>query len=133
MWGSFPPIQEAFCQQGLPSILGVADSEHATGRLSGAARRRQRGQHRATLRAHAARVAPLPPGAPQQRHRARADERVSGHHGGERGQKEIEVFKRKWIYYYCYCGVGFTTRTLGDHIVTFTREGNTAYGCNVYD
>ncbi|KAF8516985.1 hypothetical protein JB92DRAFT_2907695, partial [Gautieria morchelliformis] len=51
--------------------------------------------------------------------------------GGERGQKEIEVFKRKWIYYYCYCEVGFTTRTLGDHIVTFTREGNTAYGCNV--
>ncbi|KAF8526765.1 hypothetical protein JB92DRAFT_2871686 [Gautieria morchelliformis] len=44
--------------------------------------------------------------------------------GGERGQKEIEVFKRKWIF-------GFTTRTLGDHIVTFTREGNTAYGCNV--
>ncbi|KAF8526759.1 CFS1-like protein [Gautieria morchelliformis] len=74
--------------------------------------------------------------------------------GGERGQKEIEVFKRKWICD-CYCEVGFTTRTLGgeslnicivyavrgftvyirflDHIVTFTREGNTAYGCNVYD
>ncbi|KAF8524992.1 hypothetical protein JB92DRAFT_2878043 [Gautieria morchelliformis] len=53
--------------------------------------------------------------------------------GGERGQKKIEVFKRKWIcecYYSaaCYCEVGFTTRTLGDHIVTFTREGNTAYG-----
>ncbi|KAF8588585.1 CFS1-like protein [Ramaria rubella] len=53
--------------------------------------------------------------------------------GGERGMREIEVFKRKWIYYYCYCEVGFTTRTLGDHIVTFTREGNTAYGCNVYN
>ncbi|KAF8525017.1 hypothetical protein JB92DRAFT_2878595 [Gautieria morchelliformis] len=52
--------------------------------------------------------------------------------GGERGQKEVEVFKRKWICG-CYCEVGFTTRTLGDHMVTFTREGNTAYRCNVYD
>lgn len=46
---------------------------------------------------------------------------------------EIEVFKRKWIYYYCYCEVGFTTRTLGDHIVTFMREGNQSYGCDVYE
>ncbi|KIJ42342.1 hypothetical protein M422DRAFT_31315 [Sphaerobolus stellatus SS14] len=52
--------------------------------------------------------------------------------GGARGRNEIEVFKRKWIYYYCYCEVGFTTRTLGDHIITFTREGNATYGCNVY-
>ncbi|CAE6484551.1 unnamed protein product [Rhizoctonia solani] len=40
-----------------------------------------------------------------------------------RGRNEIEVFKRKWVYYYCYCEVGFTTRTLGDHILTFVREG----------
>ncbi|KAJ1310032.1 hypothetical protein OPQ81_006785 [Rhizoctonia solani] len=40
-----------------------------------------------------------------------------------RGRNEIEVFKRKWVYYYCYCEVGFTTRTLGDHIITFVREG----------
>jgi len=53
--------------------------------------------------------------------------------GGQRGLREIEVFKRKWMYYYCYCEVGFTTRTLGDHIITFTREGNISYGCNVYD
>ncbi|KAF9071211.1 S-adenosyl-L-methionine-dependent methyltransferase [Rhodocollybia butyracea] len=51
----------------------------------------------------------------------------------ERAQREIEVFKRKWIYYYCYCEVGFTTRTLGDHIVTFTREGVRDYGCNVLE
>ncbi|CAE6338204.1 unnamed protein product, partial [Rhizoctonia solani] len=37
-----------------------------------------------------------------------------------RGRQEIEVFKRKWVYYYCYCEVGFTTRTLGDHIITFS-------------
>ncbi|TBU29980.1 cyclopropane-fatty-acyl-phospholipid synthase [Dichomitus squalens] len=46
---------------------------------------------------------------------------------------EIEVFRRKWIYYYCYCEVGFTTRRLGDHIITFSREGNLAYGCQVYE
>ncbi|PPQ86315.1 hypothetical protein CVT25_005616 [Psilocybe cyanescens] len=46
---------------------------------------------------------------------------------------EIEVFKRKWIYYYCYCEVGFTTRTLGDHVMTFVREGNQEYGCDVYE
>ncbi|KAL0581175.1 hypothetical protein V5O48_000865 [Marasmius crinis-equi] len=51
---------------------------------------------------------------------------------GPMGKQEIEVFKRKWLYYYCYCEVGFTTRTLGDHIITFTREGYQEYGCNVY-
>ncbi|KDR82375.1 hypothetical protein GALMADRAFT_220377 [Galerina marginata CBS 339.88] len=49
------------------------------------------------------------------------------------GRDEIEVFKRKWMYYYCYCEVGFTTRTLGDHIMTFTREGSQEYGCDVYE
>ncbi|KEP53013.1 cyclopropane-fatty-acyl-phospholipid synthase [Rhizoctonia solani 123E] len=48
-----------------------------------------------------------------------------------RGRNEVEVFKRKWVYYYCYCEVGFTTRTLGDHIITFTREGFEGYGCDV--
>ncbi|KIK57142.1 hypothetical protein GYMLUDRAFT_46375 [Collybiopsis luxurians FD-317 M1] len=51
----------------------------------------------------------------------------------ERAKTEIEVFKRKWIYYYCYCEVGFTTRTLGDHIITFTREGAQGYGCNTFE
>ncbi|KAJ6525285.1 CFS1-like protein [Mycena vulgaris] len=51
---------------------------------------------------------------------------------GRRGKEEIEVFKRKWICA-CYCEVGFTSRTLGDHIITFTREGCTDYGCTVYE
>ncbi|KAH7915484.1 CFS1-like protein [Hygrophoropsis aurantiaca] len=51
---------------------------------------------------------------------------------GERGRHEIEVFKRKWLCD-CYCEVGFTTRTLGDHIITFTREGCVPYGCDVYE
>ncbi|KNZ82070.1 Cyclopropane-fatty-acyl-phospholipid synthase [Termitomyces sp. J132] len=69
---------------------------------------------------------------------------------GPTGMQEIEVFKRKWICklslvlliavlilrcidYYCYCEVGFTTRTLGDHIVSFVREGYQDYGCNVME
>ncbi|KAF6744463.1 cyclopropane-fatty-acyl-phospholipid synthase [Ephemerocybe angulata] len=60
----------------------------------------------------------------------------------KKAAEEIDVFKRKWIYYYCYCEVGFTTRTLGerraevsraDHIMTFAREGYWAYGCDVYN
>ncbi|KAI0667642.1 cyclopropane-fatty-acyl-phospholipid synthase [Trametes maxima] len=50
-----------------------------------------------------------------------------------KAREEIEVFRRKWIYYYCYCEVGFTTRRLGDHIITFSREGNVEYGCQVYE
>ncbi|KAJ7600817.1 CFS1-like protein [Mycena floridula] len=45
---------------------------------------------------------------------------------GERGKQEIEVFKRKWIF-------GFTTRTLGDHIISFTREGCQDYGCDTFE
>ncbi|KAJ7279676.1 CFS1-like protein [Mycena rebaudengoi] len=42
----------------------------------------------------------------------------------------LEIFKRKWI---CadYCEAAFKTRTLGDHIITFTREGNVSFGCDV--
>ncbi|KAK0433253.1 CFS1-like protein, partial [Armillaria borealis] len=43
---------------------------------------------------------------------------------------EQEVFRRKWI---CddYCEAGFSTRSLGDHIITFTRAGNTSLRCDV--
>jgi len=47
----------------------------------------------------------------------------------ERG--EIEVFRRKWIYYFCYCEIGFAERLLGTHIITFTREGNGEYEVHV--
>ncbi|KAJ7833680.1 CFS1-like protein [Mycena leptocephala] len=46
----------------------------------------------------------------------------------------LEVFRRKWISDVArsdYCEAGFRTRTLGDHIVTFTREGHVAFGCDV--
>lgn len=41
----------------------------------------------------------------------------------EMGDKEVEVFRRKWIYYFCYCEAGFATKTLGDAIITVGREG----------
>ncbi|KAF9648013.1 CFS1-like protein [Thelephora ganbajun] len=52
---------------------------------------------------------------------------------GGNGRYEIEVFRRKWIYYYCYCEAGFSLRSLGDHIITFTRDGSEDHGCNVYE
>ncbi|KAJ7147852.1 CFS1-like protein [Mycena crocata] len=48
--------------------------------------------------------------------------------------KGLEIFKRKWISHILssdYCEAAFKTRTLGDHIVTFTREGNVAFGCDL--
>ncbi|KAM0789871.1 hypothetical protein ACM66B_006717 [Microbotryomycetes sp. NB124-2] len=41
-----------------------------------------------------------------------------------KSRKDIEVFRRKWIYYFVYCEIGFSQRALGDHILTLTREGN---------
>ncbi|KAI1078207.1 cyclopropane-fatty-acyl-phospholipid synthase [Whalleya microplaca] len=37
--------------------------------------------------------------------------------------EEIEVFRRKWEYYFTYCEAGFVTKTLGDAIITVGREG----------
>ncbi|TIA82009.1 hypothetical protein E3P98_01660 [Wallemia ichthyophaga] len=36
----------------------------------------------------------------------------------------IEVFRRKWVYYFTYCEAGFDARAIGDHILTITRESN---------
>ncbi|KAG5984080.1 hypothetical protein E4U55_006112 [Claviceps digitariae] len=38
-------------------------------------------------------------------------------------KEEIEVFRRKWEYYFTYCEAGFVTKTLGDVIITVGREG----------
>ncbi|KAJ6462469.1 CFS1-like protein [Mycena sanguinolenta] len=45
--------------------------------------------------------------------------------------ESLEIFKRKWIYYFDYCEAGCKTRTLGTYIVTFTREGDVSFGCDV--
>ncbi|KAF8521213.1 CFS1-like protein [Hysterangium stoloniferum] len=44
----------------------------------------------------------------------------------------VEIFRRKWI---CvdYCEAGFQTKILGNHIISFTREGNVALGCTWSD
>jgi len=38
-------------------------------------------------------------------------------------EADVELFKRKWEYYFTYCEAGFATKTLGDVIITFGREG----------
>ena len=37
---------------------------------------------------------------------------------------DIEVFRRKWEYYFTYCEAGFNTKTLGDVVITVGREGS---------
>lgn len=39
-------------------------------------------------------------------------------------QKQVQIFRRKWLYYFIYCEIGFTERVIGDHILSFTRSGN---------
>jgi cyclopropane-fatty-acyl-phospholipid synthase len=39
-------------------------------------------------------------------------------------KSDVEVFRRKWEYYFSYCEAGFATKTLGDHIITVGREGS---------
>jgi len=39
------------------------------------------------------------------------------------GEEDVEVFRRKWEYYFAYCEAGFATKTLGDVILTVGREG----------
>lgn len=38
-------------------------------------------------------------------------------------EKDIDVFQRKWEYYFSYSEAGFLTKTLGDVIITVGREG----------
>ncbi|CAG8505423.1 10769_t:CDS:2 [Dentiscutata erythropus] len=40
---------------------------------------------------------------------------------------EIEIFKRKWEFYFAYCEGGFVCRILGNVQVVITREGNEAF------
>ncbi|KAF1985042.1 cyclopropane-fatty-acyl-phospholipid synthase [Aulographum hederae CBS 113979] len=41
----------------------------------------------------------------------------------EMNKSDVEVFKRKWEYYFTYCEAGFATKSLGDVIITCGREG----------
>ncbi|KAI4236321.1 MAG: hypothetical protein LQ349_002600 [Xanthoria aureola] len=38
-------------------------------------------------------------------------------------KRDVELFRRKWQYYFTYCEAGFSTKTLGDVILTVGREG----------
>ncbi|KAK6447864.1 cyclopropane-fatty-acyl-phospholipid synthase [Trichoderma asperellum] len=39
-------------------------------------------------------------------------------------KEAIQVFRRKWEYYFSYSEAGFLTKTLGDVIITVAREGS---------
>jgi cyclopropane-fatty-acyl-phospholipid synthase len=36
---------------------------------------------------------------------------------------DVQIFKRKWEYYFTYCEAGFATCSLGDVIIRVSREG----------
>lgn len=38
-------------------------------------------------------------------------------------KEDLEVFRRKWEYYFCYCEAGFNTKTLSDVSITVARAG----------
>ncbi|KAK7030681.1 Tuberculostearic acid methyltransferase UfaA1 [Favolaschia claudopus] len=46
-------------------------------------------------------------------------------------QEEIEIFRRKWIYYFAYSEAGFAMNNLSDSMVTVTREANLNLGREV--
>lgn len=45
-------------------------------------------------------------------------------------KKDLDAFKRKWVYYFSYVEAGFKTKTLGVVIFTLGRERNTEMLCN---
>ncbi|CAG8482621.1 5488_t:CDS:2 [Paraglomus occultum] len=45
----------------------------------------------------------------------------------EMKQRDVDIFKRKWEFYFAYCEGGFVNRILGNVHVVLTREGNKAF------
>ncbi|KAL0960678.1 hypothetical protein HGRIS_005707 [Hohenbuehelia grisea] len=43
----------------------------------------------------------------------------------EISDEQLEIFRRKWIYYFAYCEGGFALRCIYDHLFVVTREHNT--------
>ena len=43
--------------------------------------------------------------------------------GGKDEGYEVDVFRRKWEYYFTYCEAGFREKVLNDVIITVGREG----------
>ena len=52
---------------------------------------------------------------------------LAEHKGDRKGkgmsEEDVDLFRRKWEYYFSYCEAGFATKTLGDVIMTIGREG----------
>ena len=49
---------------------------------------------------------------------------LNEHAAGSMTEADVELFRRKWDYYFTYCEAGFRTCTLGDVIMTVAREGS---------
>lgn len=43
-------------------------------------------------------------------------------------ERDVELFRRKWEYYFKYCEAGFRVGVLGDVILTVAREGTREAG-----
>ncbi|RFU76672.1 cyclopropane-fatty-acyl-phospholipid synthase [Trichoderma arundinaceum] len=43
---------------------------------------------------------------------------------GGTSRSDIEIFRRKWMFYFYFCEAGFKTKTLGVTMITFVREGS---------
>ncbi|PTB46035.1 uncharacterized protein TrAFT101_004486 [Trichoderma asperellum] len=39
-------------------------------------------------------------------------------------KSDIEIFRKKWMFYFYFCEAGFKTKTLGVTMITFVREGS---------
>nr|POE72410.1 tuberculostearic acid methyltransferase ufaa1 [Quercus suber] len=61
-----------------------------------------------------------------------AEHQRDGPNGSKKmSEEDVELFRRKWEYYFAYCEGGFATKTLGDIIFTVGREGAVAMMENV--
>jgi cyclopropane-fatty-acyl-phospholipid synthase len=58
-----------------------------------------------------------------QRQPALLAEHKADRKGKGMSEEDVDLFRRKWEYYFSYCEAGFATKTLGDIILTVGREG----------
>jgi len=53
---------------------------------------------------------------------------VVGKQRGDNGKAEIEIFKRKWIYFFSWAEFFFGSGVLGHHIITVMRGDSSTFG-----
>ncbi|KAK8006204.1 hypothetical protein PG991_012501 [Apiospora marii] len=60
---------------------------------------------------------------PELRRLGRRKEGSNGGKGEIMSKAEIEVFRRKWVYYFASCEAAFRTKSIGDVVITVGRDG----------